>query len=179
MIYFTADLHLGHTNIIAHTNRPFATVEEMDEVLLNNWNAKVQKNDTVYIVGDLFFYKSYPIEESLQAMNGKKHLIIGNHDKNWMKKVDLSKHFESVELMAEISDGSHAITLCHYPMMTWNRFSQGEYLIYGHIHNNRNDSYWPLLSTMDNALNAGVEINNYEPVTFDELVENNRKYKES
>jgi calcineurin-like phosphoesterase family protein len=64
-------------------------------------------------------------------------------------------------------------------MMDWNRRDKGAYLIYGHIHNNRKDSYWPLLSTMDKALNAGVEINNYEPVTFTELLENNRKYKEN
>jgi len=54
---------------------------------------------------------------------------------------------------------------------------EGKYLIHGHIHNNKNDTYWNLLRTMDSALNASVEVNNYTPVTFDELVENNVRFK--
>jgi calcineurin-like phosphoesterase family protein len=54
---------------------------------------------------------------------------------------------------------------------------EGEYLVYGHIHNRKNDTYWPLLRTMENALNAGVEVNGYQPVTFDELIVNNRDYR--
>lgn len=81
--------------------------------------------------------------------------------------------------MAEINDGSHKITLCHYPMMSWNGCNKGAFHIHGHIHNNRNDSYWPLLLQMPHALNAGVDVNGFAPVTFNELVENNRIFKES
>lgn len=81
MILFTADLHLGHTGIISLTNRPFSSVQEMDEVLLRNWNEKVHKNDTVYILGDLFFRNTVPASDYLEEMRGTKHLIIGNHDK--------------------------------------------------------------------------------------------------
>lgn len=178
LILFTADLHLGHTGIISLTNRPFSSVQEMDEVLLRNWNEKVHKNDTVYILGDLFFRNTVPASDYLEEMRGTKHLIIGNHDKGWMKKTDLNRYFESVQLMSEINDGSHVISLCHYPMFAWNRCHKGAYLAHGHIHNNCNGEYWPLLQQMPNALNAGVDINGYAPVTFNEMVENNQRFKE-
>ena len=179
MIYFTSDQHFGHTNILKHTDRPFSSTEEMDAALIRNWNSKVHRNDTVYILGDLFFRNSVPAEEYLRQLKGIKHLIIGNHDKDWMKRIDLPQFFASAQLMAEINDGNHRITLCHYPMMSWNGCNKGAFHIHGHIHNNRNDSYWPLLRRMPQALNAGVDINGFSPVTFKELVENNRVFKES
>lgn len=179
MVFFTADLHIGHANILRHTNRPFASLEEMNEELCRRWNKRVKKNDTVYIIGDLFFRNSIPASEYLQQMNGKKHLIIGNHDKDWMKKTNLDEYFASVQHYAELSDGNHKLTLCHYPLMTWNGANRGRYMIYGHIHDNTDSDYWPLLCNMPQALNAGVEINGYEPVTFDELVANNISFKEA
>jgi calcineurin-like phosphoesterase family protein len=112
-------------------------------------------------------------------MKGKKHLIVGNHDKYWMRKTELANYFESVEKLAEIHAYGYRMTLCHYPMMSWNQCNHGALLIYGHIHNNTNDTYWPLLQSMDSALNAGVDINGFEPVTLEELFENNRRFKES
>lgn len=55
MVYFTADTHFGHENIIKFCDRPFASVEEMDETLIANWNGRVRANDTVFILGDMFF----------------------------------------------------------------------------------------------------------------------------
>ncbi|MDD5604278.1 MAG: hydrolase [Eubacteriales bacterium] len=178
MIYFTADQHFGHANIIKHCNRPFATVEEMDECLLTQWNNCVGESDTVYILGDLFFRNAVSADEYLSRLHGKKHLIKGNHDKDWMKKADLEKHFISISGMLEINDGSHKITLCHYPMMTWNSIAKDSYHIYAHIHNNTDAAYFQLLKSMPNALNAGVDINHFQPVTFSELIKNNQKFKD-
>jgi len=111
MIYFTSDLHLGHSNIIHLCNRPFCSTEEMDAALIANWNQKVHRNDTVYILGDLMFRNQKPPEEYLKQLKGKKHLIIGNHDRTWLKKCDLSLFFESVSSLNFISDGIHQITL--------------------------------------------------------------------
>ena len=174
MIYYISDLHFGHGNIIKLCKRPFKNLEKMNETLIKNWNSKVTNNDKVYIIGDLFFRNQENPEEILSKLKGKKYLIVGNHDKSWLKKVDTSKYFESIDNLLVFSNGKNKVTLCHYPMMSF----EGDYLIYGHIHNNKNAEYWNLLKNMDNALNASAEINNYEPVTFNELVENNKMFKE-
>lgn len=173
MTYFTSDLHLGHKNIIKLCNRPFTSLEEMDETLIANWNQVVTNGDTIYIVGDLMFRtQTHPIDV-VKRLKGRKHLIIGNHDRSWLNKLEATDFFKSVENYAEINDGKRNLTLCHYPMMSWGRTGSGSYLIHGHIHNNRDAAYWPLLASMDHALNACVEINQYQPVTFDQLVNNN------
>lgn len=175
MNYFTSDLHLGHENIIKLCNRPFADVYEMNQILIENWNARVHRDDHVYIVGDLSFRSKLSVVSYLNKLKGRKHLIIGNHDKRWMKQVCLNDYFESVDLMLEVNDGTHNLVLCHYPMMSWS--GKNSFLIYGHIHNNKPDSYWSILKTYKRALNASVEVNGYQPVTFDDLVTNNEKWR--
>ncbi len=177
MIYFTSDLHLGHHNIIRLCDRPFSTVEEMDETLIRNWNSKVTNGDTVYILGDLFFRNERPAEEYLKLLKGKKHLIIGNHDKDWIKKCALEDHFESVNNLHFLNDGKRQMTLCHYPMMSWPHMVR-TYMVFGHIHGNTDADYWPLICKNELMLNAGVDINGFMPVTFEEMVENNRHFKE-
>jgi calcineurin-like phosphoesterase family protein len=177
MIYFTADLHLGHSNIIRHCERPFANVEEMDETLIANWNKRVRSGDSVYILGDLIFRASASPDGYLAGLNGKKHLILGNHDKDWVKKADLERYFESVAPFAEISAEQQRVSLCHYPMMSWNHMAKGAYMIHGHIHNNRNADYFPLMRKMPNLLNAGVDINGFRPVGLCELIANNENFK--
>ena len=82
MTYFTSDQHFGHFNIIRLCQRPFETVEEMDEVMLAKWNAKVKDSDRVFILGDLFFRARDP-EGPLRRLKGRKTLILGNHDSSW------------------------------------------------------------------------------------------------
>lgn len=84
MVYFTSDLHFGHSGIIAMQDRPFSDVEEMNRVLLRNYNSYVHKNDTVYILGDICHH--LPMDRAndlIGRMNGKKILIRGNHDKKY------------------------------------------------------------------------------------------------
>lgn len=157
-------------------NRPFDSVEEMDEALISNWNSRVKGNDTVYILGDLF-YRSENVAEILARLKGKKKLVTGNHDSSWLTKFDADKYFASIDKFLEVSDGQRALTLCHYPLMSWKHASKS-YMIHGHIHNDSKADYWPLLASRDNILNASVDINNFMPVTFEELLENNRKFKQ-
>ena len=175
MIYFISDTHFGHVNVIRFCNRPYADVDEMNEALVSNWNARVRGNDTVYILGDLFFRCENP-QNILCRLRGKKKLLLGNHDGSWMHKVTISDYFESVDTMLEVSDGQHGLTLCHYPMLSW-KHARRSYMIHGHIHNDTSADFWPLLCARDHVLNACVEINGYQPVTFDELLENNRIWK--
>lgn len=180
MIFYTADLHLGHSNVIKLCNRPFSSIEEMDETLIANWNAKVHNGDTVYILGDLVWQKCDPIPY-LSRLKGKKHLIVGNHDK-WAMREEVAAYFESITPYVELSLDCHPVTLCHYPMLEWKNSrkvgsSRLGYMIHGHIHNNVSPLYRPLFE-MDNALNAGVDINGFAPVSFDELLANNTAFKQ-
>ena len=115
-------------------------------------------------------------ERILKQLKGKKRLIIGNHDGSWMSRAELGRYFVSVDKYLETSDGAHALTLCHYPLLTWNH-ARRSYMIHGHIHANTDADFWPLLRGRNNVLNAGVDINGYAPVPFDELLENNRRFK--
>lgn len=75
-----------------------------------------------------------------------------------------------------VQDSGERIVLCHFPIAEWNGFHKGAYHIYGHIHN-RKDGVYQYMRTLERALNAGCMLNGYEPVTFRELIENNKLYK--
>ena len=184
MIFFTADLHFCHEKIIKHCSRPFQSLGLMNSKLIGNWNATVCADDTVYVLGDMFFGGGRSPNEYIsliQQFNGRKYLTPGNHDYVWMKNIDLSSCFEDVALMMEVRyDKRHILTLCHYPMMSWkdDRDDTG-YMIHGHIHNRTDEDYFPYIRSNPNMLNAGVDINDFKPVTFEELVKNNQKFKKS
>ncbi len=175
MFFFIADTHFGHSAIIDLCHRPFKCVEEMDSVMIDRWNEKVSRNDTVYVVGDLFYKHKNP-EKILKQLNGKKRLVVGNHDGGWLKEVDTSHYFLSVDHLVEISDGKHKLVLCHYPLMCW-KHELKSYMIHGHIHNNTNQPYWPTIKNNPRLLNAGADINGFEPVSFDEMLANNEYFK--
>lgn len=80
-IFLIGDCHFGHRNIIKYCNRPFANVEEMTRGLIKNWNSVVGKNDIVYVVGDFALCGKQKIIEIGNQLNGRKRLIIGNHDR--------------------------------------------------------------------------------------------------
>jgi calcineurin-like phosphoesterase family protein len=170
MTYFISDLHFGHHNIIKYCNRPFGSVEDMNKQIVDRWNQKITDDDTVYILGDIALSKDNV--DKVKELKGKKHLIIGNHDYHNLGQIKKSKCFESVSYMKVITLDDKTITLCHFPTYSF----IGDYMVYGHVHNNENDQSWLAVRTKPNMLNAGVEINKYVPATFKELQENNAKY---
>ena len=84
MIWFTSDTHFNHTNILKYepNTRPFATIEEMNETIISNWNKVVGEEDTIYVLGDFFMGLLTDIEPIFKRLNGKVILIRGNHDTN-------------------------------------------------------------------------------------------------
>lgn len=176
MIYFIADAHFGHENILKMCRRPFDSIDAMNDALIAAWNQRVAGSDHVYILGDLFYRCPDP-ESILRQLKGRKHLIIGNHDSSWMNKVDLNRYFVSADNFLEITDGTRAITLCHYPLLTW-KHKLRTYMVHGHIHNDTTSDFFPLLAVRDRVLNAGVDINGFRPVTFEEMQANNQAFKE-
>ena len=178
-VFFTADLHLGHKNIL-QVRPQFQNIVEHDNFLIDRWNKKVTDNDEVYILGDLSYRSQYHISYYLLRMKGKKHLIIGNHDHIWMQNVkDMAECFETVENLEIIKFQGKLITLCHYPLLEWAGSKHVDtgiyYLIHGHIHNEKSpEVYGYIKEHLPHAFNAGVDVNNFEPVTFEELQENNK-----
>ena len=174
MNFYISDLHFGHKNVISLCGRPFSSVEEMDEYLIKEWNKVVHRNDQVYILGDMIFRATEAPEHYLERLRGEKHLIIGNHDKSWMGKVDLSKYFKSVQWMTVVNTGKGKAMLCHFPLMDF----EGRYMIHGHIHGKAETlPYWNFVKNSETMLNAGVDINGYRPVSIEELIENNERFK--
>lgn len=116
MIYFTSDLHFGHSKILQLQNRQFESIEEMDKILIENWNNKV----TDYILGDFTLKKAEEyILNILNQLNGEKYLIKGNHD-YWVKKKSLSSKFEWIKDYYELKYNKEKFVLCHYPLVEWN-----------------------------------------------------------
>ena len=178
MIYFTSDLHLGHANIIRFCNRPFADVNEMDETIIANWKSRVRADDDVYILGDLMYRVKADPDDVLSRRPGRKHLVVGNHDYTWLSRVDTDKHFVEVEDIIVLKTGGITMTLCHYPMLSWPHSFYGSYMIYGHIHNSvQAEDGWEYIREQERMLNAGVDINGFYPVTFEEMVRNNDVFK--
>lgn len=177
MKFYTSDLHFGHRNVILFDHRPFTDINEMDNVLIYLWNGRVQKDDDVYILGDFCYRNDKSAEWYLRKLKGRKHLVIGNHDGELLKNPQAMAQFETVDKMQHITDGDKHICLCHFPIAEWNGFHKGHWHIYGHIHGRRDEVY-EFMKTRGNALNAGCMINNYTPVSFNELVRNNRYFRE-
>lgn len=167
MNYYIADLHLGHANIIKLSKRPFKNVDEMDEAIILNWNKRVTNEDDVYILGD-FSYKSENPIKYINRLNGRKHLILGNHD----GKIDgnYRRCFASIKQYDEIRDCGHKIVLFHYPIVDWNGRYNGSYHFYGHVHNTFHNEPTEYARKMPNAYNVGVDVIGFEPKTFDEIV---------
>lgn len=176
MNLYISDLHFGHGNVINFDHRPFSDVEEMDRVMIQLWNARVQPEDHVYVIGD-FCYRSGKTEDwYLRQLRGHKHLVIGNHDGKLLENEKAMGYFESVDKMMHVEDNGNHTCLCHYPIADWYKGRHGSWHIYGHIHGDRGDVY-RLMKTREHALNAGACINNYTPASLNELIRNNREFQ--
>lgn len=165
MIWFTSDLHLGHRSAIQMCERPFESVEEMNEVLIGNYNSCVKKDDTVYILGDIA-HRTPAVEVNLWIgrMNGKKILCKGNHDKRYDETL-----FEKICDFLEISVNGVNISLMHYPMMSWPKSHYGSLHLHGHIHskgeyNQRQKSEGIL------RYDVGVDANHFYPVSIEDII---------
>lgn len=156
MIWFTADTHFNHNNIIRYCNRPYSTVEEMNKDLIANWNACVNPRDTIYHLGDFAFPR--PGDE-IKKLNGKIWLVKGSHDRH-MRAVE--QYLAGVlEGYAEITVHDQRIVLCHYAMRTWPRSHYGSWHLYGHSHGR--------LPPHGKSYDVGVDNNLYYPLSFDQV----------
>jgi calcineurin-like phosphoesterase family protein len=139
----------------------------------------------VYIAGDFAWRGGYENALAIiKRLKGIKHLAVGNHDRDFLKKDEYRSLFVEIEQIITISNHNGftegKAVICHYPMLSWNGSRRGSWHIYGHVHNNilRESIAHGALSKMDKALNAGVDICQYMPVTFQELIAYNEAWKQ-
>ena len=180
--YFIADTHFGHRNILEISKRPFRCLAEFHSSVCQNWNNTVRDRDRVYMLGDMFYNADNDeAEEILKQLKGKIILIVGNHDRWWMKEKRLLKYFHEIHHLLQITtkvEGNKYVDviLCHYPMLEWNHYFRNSYHIFGHIHNTLNEPQTQYIRNQPRMLNAGVDINGFKPVTLVELIENNDRF---
>ncbi len=134
-MYFIADLHFGHKNIISYDGRPFTDVEEMAAVLIQNWNETVLDEDEVYVLGDLGFSTPAQLAVIFQQLSGRKHWIIGNHDQRLLSHQGLRSQFCEVAFYLEVPfEPDRKIVLSHYPVACFNGHLHNWIHFYGHVH---------------------------------------------
>jgi len=160
-LWFTADTHFNHDAIRKYCHRPFESCQEMDEKIIANWNSKIRTGDTVYHLGDFAFGKEDSVKKYRYRLNGKIHLILGNHDyKNKIQR--LAPMFSSVHDLLEIKYNHQRLILCHYNMRTWNASHFNSYQLHGHSHGT--------LAPTGKQLDVGVDSNNFFPVSVDQIM---------
>ncbi len=176
MRYFTADLHLGHANIIAYCKRPFAGVEEMNEALLQRWNSVVGDDDDVWVLGDVAMGRIDDNLALVAELSGHKVLLAGNHDRCWAGRQRdhgrwLQRYREAG--FAEIHQGTVHTSVAgqdvlagHFPyegdshdedrFTRWRPTDTGSWLLHGHVH-----TTWRVKRRQ---INVGVDVWDYTPV---------------
>ena len=158
MIYFTSDTHFGDPRVLRIDRRPFSTMAEHDAALIANWNTVVGEEDEVWHLGDVIS-KRGDCEGLLGALNGRKHLIIGNNDP---ETTTGAKGWASVQAYAEMLLDGHHLILCHYAFRTWNKMGKKSIDLHGHSHGRLK----PMLRQFD----VGVDAQGLRPVTLAELL---------
>lgn len=172
-IWFTSDFHFSHGNIIKYCNRPFKDVYEMNETIIKNHNERVKPEDLVFDLGD-FIFRNSPggkVGEGLQdksivflnKLNGRRVNVRGNHDANNSLKTPIEKIY--------IKHGGKRICLVHNPA---HADSTCELNFVGHIHN-----AWKVRRLNEKSImyNVGVDVNNFRPVTFEEIMKGISEFK--
>ncbi len=197
MNYYISDLHFccksqtkdGEVN---YDNRPFVNLDEMHSYILQQWNAKINNGDTVYILGDMAFrYKGNDLIALVAQLRGKKVLLKGNHDdvSDYRYKQLFHEICDYKELTENVEGKAYKLCLMHYPILMWNGQHNGTILLYGHTHNSVEDTFFQEcidrineseeLSLRRNggktvrAYNVGCmkPYMNYEPRTLKEILE--------
>ena len=172
MIYFTSDCHFNHKNILAYEpeSRPFATIEEMNEAIIANWNSVVAAEDEVWVLGDFFMGQLTAIEPILDRLNGKIHLVRGNHDQKNRMKIYEARGID-IHDIAYVQYKGRYFVLCHFPneseefvRMVVEDNSEVVWL-YGHVHGKAPKGY------VNGTYHVGADTNNLTPISIQQIWE--------
>lgn len=167
MIYYISDTHFNHTNIIKYANRPFSSVDEMNDIMVQNWNNAIKPNDVVIHGGDVAMKNSKFDINMIRNLNGYKILVKGNHD--YSKKTMNGWGFN--EIYTSFYDKKSGIFVNHRPLINENDsyrvglYTQCKIFLYGHIHEK-------IMENLQKSKNICVEHTNYTPISQDEILDN-------
>lgn len=195
MRYYIMDNHYNHYGIIKHDKRPFSSVEEMNEFMIEKHNKKVRPNDEVIFGGDFMLSNSIDeVESMLKRLNGKKYLVVGNHDRFVKDKNFDRSLFGWIKDYAELNDNNRKVIISHYPIMFYKGQYKGNntYHLCGHVHDTQDNKLLEqfIKQTLEyklendknipcNIINCYAGFSNYEPLTLDEwIVLTNKRLKE-
>ena len=176
-VFFTSDTHWFHTNIIKYCNRPYETVEEMNDALVANWNSVVGPDDHIYHLGDFCFgnvdkwnwcLEGYPYSDRL---NGHIHLILGNHDhKRVFREGTFYGRFDSIDYQKILFIDGWTVYLNHFPFACFsNDYDHKVIQLFGHIHSSPNNIGNVLPDNVVlqwNQYDVGVDNNEYTPISW-------------
>lgn len=188
MIYYTADTHFYDVDMLKfeRINDPslepkFDTVDKRNNYIVQMWNNVVTPKDDIYIVGDVSLADKQRTEKILSRLNGRKHIIIGNHDAGYIKSLTHSAKTGVIDVcigIKKIRDGGRDVVLSHFPLFAWERQHAGAYHIYGHLHATPEESIYQtngktFAKTVGmsefRAINVGTMLCGYKPMTLAEL----------
>jgi len=176
-LFFTSDTHFGHTNIIKFCDRPFENSIEMNQTLVKNWNEKIPKDAIVFHLGDFALgLNSRDTQHIINSLNGKKYLIIGNHEKCALAKEYTISLWEDIFDIAEIfvkddeiTYGEQHLVMCHYPMNSWNGSHRGSWQLFGHVHGGLSNK--GIMNHNPAQMDVGVDTNNFYPYSYQDIKE--------
>lgn len=144
MIWFTSDLHFFHDRILEfHLKRKELfgeDIEKAKEKMILLWNSRVNKKDTVYILGDLSFGDVEQKRKLFQRLNGNKVLILGNHDKIpdhlkcYFNHITQIKNITFKKSLYNFLHRDLEVIMCHFPLLTWEHMEKNSVMIHGHCH---------------------------------------------
>ena len=194
MNYYISDLHIGHANIIAFDNRPFADITAMNNAIIENWNSRIKTDDTVYILGDFIWAKESDWPYFVKPLAGNKVLIRGNHDPREFSRA-VRNMFCDITNLKEIKDNCRHVVICHYPIPFYRAgyYGSNSYMLYGHVHKTKEYEYLKDLrknilsnskgpgNPSGNFINVGcmMPYMNYTPRTLDEIIEGDKLYRQT
>ena len=156
--WFTADTHFGHGNMSKYRNFGTENSDEMNEILINNYNKVVKQGDMVYHLGD-FSFDNKITEGIFDRLNGQKHLIIGNHDED--NKKTLKLNFNWIKVTYKLKINNQKYILSHFPFAIWNCKHHGAIHLHGHSHGKYKGE--------GRILDVGVDCHNFRPINIEEI----------
>lgn len=161
-VFFTSDTHFNHQRVVELSKRPFSSVEEMNEAIIERWNSRVKRGDRVYHLGDFALGRTQDAASIARRLNGQIFLLRGNHDKVAEHKL-VRDRFIWIKDYFRLKVGDQPIVLCHYAFRTWNEIHYGSWNLHGHSHGSLEES--ENLPQCD----VGVDCWDFYPASYGEI----------